>query len=408
MLTDFGQRCPLLYPICAPCLWRGSSTFAMTTLTDEKSILESAQQTIDQAKQAGRPMTDAERRQVREKLDRATALQKSREADADDQELRRKLSHAFGGTQQPGSSESLRFDAKTATAHLTEKMTPQGKAIAPSGAEVAPSGLTLPAPIEMPIPVNGLLAVVPAETVPQPPLVSYLKQNARAFAAAVVASGAQKPTTTMGLTRVEAALSVVATISEPIDRFWLSDSASVQMWVSDELLAAVNQAVEALIVSTINATSGVQVQAFSTDPAETLRKALTKVQQMGGSTAIAALNPADWEAICLLREATTNAFLGTDAVTMTVPGGSASPPFAPSLLASWGMPVALSNAVPAGSAFVFDSDAIRLFTDAVLAVDWSDGNGGFEKNLVTGRAEGRFHVGVLKPILVVKTDVSAA
>ena len=38
---------------------------------------------------------------------------------------------------------------------------------------------------------------------------------------------------------------MVAHLSEPIDRFWLSDSASGQTWVTDELLAAVNQAVEA-------------------------------------------------------------------------------------------------------------------------------------------------------------------
>ena len=38
---------------------------------------------------------------------------------------------------------------------------------------------------------------------------------------------------------------MVANLSEPIDRFWLSDSASGQTWVTDELLAAVNQAVEA-------------------------------------------------------------------------------------------------------------------------------------------------------------------
>jgi hypothetical protein len=49
---------------------------------------------------------------------------------------------------------------------------------------------------------------------------------------------------------------------------------------------------------------------------------------------------------------------------------------------------------------------LRLFTDAVLAVDWSDGNGGFEHNTVVGRGEGRFHVGVLKPVLVVKATLT--
>ena len=84
-----------------------------------------------------------------------------------------------------------RFDAKTATAVLTEKIAPNGKAIAPSaGAEVAPAGLTVPAPIPAPDPEStGCSAVLPAETVAQPPLVSYLrKQTSRTFAAAVVAS----------------------------------------------------------------------------------------------------------------------------------------------------------------------------------------------------------------------------
>ena len=51
----------------------------------------------------------------------------------------------------------------------------------------------------------------------------------------------------MGRVRVDTALSVVATLSESIDRYWLRDSAALQQWVQDELTGEVNTSIEALV-----------------------------------------------------------------------------------------------------------------------------------------------------------------
>jgi hypothetical protein len=87
--------------------------------------------------------------------------------------------------------------------------------------------LTIADPIPLDRPANGLLTVVDATQVSEPPTVSYMRQTSRTNNAAVVASGAEKPISSMGLQRVDTVLSVVATMSEAIDRYWLRDIAAL-------------------------------------------------------------------------------------------------------------------------------------------------------------------------------------
>ncbi len=64
-------------------------------------------------------------------------------------------------------------------------------------------------------------------TVVSAPSHAYLRQITRTNNASVVAPGAVKPTSVLTLERVEGRLRVVASLSEAVDSYWLSDNASL-------------------------------------------------------------------------------------------------------------------------------------------------------------------------------------
>ena len=73
--------------------------------------------------------------------------------------------------------------------------------------------------------------------------------------------GAAKPTSVYSVVRFEQTLAVVAHLSEGIPRYWLLDSVALQMFVENEMTFGLQLAVEAKVLSDVNSTSGIQVQA---------------------------------------------------------------------------------------------------------------------------------------------------
>ena len=253
-----------------------------------------------------------------------------------------------------------------------------------------------------------------AKVVTDPPLYSYLTQTSRVNAAAPVASGAEKPVSQYGLGRVEDRLRVVAHLSERIDRFWVEDLAELRTFVQEEMGYGLDVAVEQQLLNgsglgehmrgVLN-TPGIQVQAFSADPVETLRRAVTKAQVAGADQLVAAMHPGTWESVALVR-ATTNQFLATDSNLSSAGGGAVSPPYGPTALMSWGVPVVLSVAVPVGTAIVFDPSSVVLYTDGAVRLEW-DGSIGFTRNELVARCEGRFGTAVTRPDRIVSVDMTA-
>lgn len=131
-------------------------------------------------------------------------------------------------------------------------------------------------------------------------------------------------------------------------------------------------------------TSGIQTQAWSTDGHETLRKALTKLQQQGA----------------------------TNEVVSSSPPTPTSPPTAaaarPRHTAPQCCPVGASrwSSRRAGDPAERGFDALRLYTDGQIAVEWNT-SARCNANEVTARCEGRFGVAVRKPLLVVSVHMSA-
>lgn len=401
------------------------------TLRQQRThVLDTAQDLLDAAKSAGRPLTDAERAQVHaamKQADELTAKIKQVDADAElHQRVGRALAPDISGAA-PGSA-ARRFSAKSLAKGFADKIaSPQSgdysagrKALAPSGTVIAGPGLVDPAPVPLGRPATSLLSLIPAKQVTSPPTVSFLRQTTRNNAAAVVEKGATKPTSTYGLTRVDGVLRTIATLSDPIDKFDLADNADVQTWLEQELGYGLDLAVEsALLNGTDGAdgpmtgilnTSGVQAQAFDTDVFQTLRVAQTKLDVAGVQQAVVAMHPNDWQALCLTRVTGSNEFISTDALRLSMGSSgdpsTASTPFAPTVLASWGMAVVLSLALTPGQAVVFDPTAVELDVDAGVTVEWNSASG-FASNEVIARCEGRFASVVRQPFGIVVTDVAA-
>ena len=316
--------------------------------------------------------------------------------------IAKNLAAEIGGA--PGSDNGARAEAKgrrltfksMGSKSAIQLLGPDGsKALAPSGAVVVGQEFEAD-PIALGRVATGLLDVLPVKQHDSPEF-SYMLQGTRTNNAAVVAAGAVKPTTVLGLTKVDKTLAVVAHLSEGVPRYWLLDNESLEEFVDNELHFGLGLAVEAKVIADINATSGIQTQAFSTSPLQTIRKGLTKLEVAGLEPGAIVLNPVDFEGIELAL-ASTNAIehmsLPYDAATRRL----------------FGVPIATTVSEAAGASHVLAKDAVVLDTDTQgVGVQWSENSNAddFSKNLIRARWEGRFATSVKSLLGVVVADLTA-
>jgi hypothetical protein len=142
-------------------------------------------------------------------------------------------------------------------------------------------------------------------------------------------------------------------------------------------------------------TSGVQAQAYSVSPIETMRKAITKVRVTGRARPTAVgLNPADDEALDLAKDS-QNRYYGNG-------------PFGAGPSTIWGLPRIVSEAFPAGTAVVADWRFAVLWDREQATVSATDSHADFFiRNLVAVLAELRAAFGVIRPPAFVIADLTA-
>ena len=99
------------------------------------------------------------------------------------------------------------------------------------------------------------------------------------------------------VTKIEDSLEVIAHLSEGIPRHWLIDNASLEASLPNELEFGLRAAIEAKVLTDINATSGIQTQAYATSVLATLRKGITKLETAGYTASAFVLHPTDWEGV---------------------------------------------------------------------------------------------------------------
>ncbi|MDH3045348.1 HK97 family phage prohead protease [Gordonia alkanivorans] len=252
-------------------------------------------------------------------------------------------------------------------------------------------------------PAVSLLDVIPTVR-RNGPQYRYIRQISRALNAAAVAEGAEKPTSTMGTETVDGNVSVVAHLSEPLDKFVLADAPQLQRFVADELLYGLDVAIQAQVLTGtgvganqtgILATSGVQVQTFDTSAIVSIRKAMTKAEALGYTPGVAVLRPEDWEAIELTATSDDAvAFRGVpiDLLERKI----------------WGLRVVLNTALPAKTGLVLDPAAVSIDHLGQVDVEW-DGSGDlFSHNQVQARVETRIGVSVYAPAAIYRVATAAA
>ena len=199
---------------------------------------------------------------------------------------------------------------------------------------------------------------------------------------------------------------VVKTIAEwvPVTKRALADVAQLEGLINDQLSADVAEAEEGQILNGdgegenftgINATSGIQTQAWATDLFTTVRKGVTKLRTVGrvNPTALV-LNPADAEAIDLLKDGENRYYYGGPSVI--------------NQRTLWGVPVVESETQAAGTGLMGDFSKAVLWDREQTTVTMTDSHSDFFiRNLVAVLAEERLAFGVTRPTAFVSLDLTA-
>ena len=102
----------------------------------------------------------------------------------------------------------------------------------------------------------------------------------------------------------------------------------------------------------VNATSGIQTQAYATSVLATLRKGLTKLETAGYAAGAIVLHPTDWEGVEL-------ALSSTNAIEHL------SLPYDPASRRLFGVPVVETMSEAAGVGHVLAVDAVVVNTDTI-------------------------------------------
>ena len=190
---------------------------------------------------------------------------------------------------------------------------------------------------------------------------------------------------------------MVAHLSEAIPRLWIADNAALQQFLESELEYGLSLAVQAMVITDVAGTSGIQTQAYSTSVLQTVRKSLTKLEVNVYTPGSIVLNPLDFDGV-ELAPSTVNAI------------EHMSLPYDPASRRLFGVPIVASVSETAGVAQMLGTDAVVLDTDTIgVGVQWSETSNSddFAKNLIQARCEGRFGTSVLSPLGVVSCDLTA-
>lgn len=252
--------------------------------------------------------------------------------------------------------------------------------------------------------------------------VEFVRETSHTNAAAVVAeaTSAAGPTVVSGVLTnnagggykpegswaFEVVTTNVKTIAEfvPVTKRALADVAQLEGLINDQLADDIAEAEEGQILNGngsgenftgINATSGIQTQAFVTDLFTTVRKGVTKLRTVGrvNPTALV-LNPADAEAIDLTKDGNDRYYYGG--------------PQALGQRTLWGVPVVESESQAEGSALMGDFSKAVLWDREQTTVTMTDSHADFfVRNLVAILAEERLAFGVTRPTAFVTLDLTA-
>lgn len=373
----------------------------MNLLEQRTQLIKSAQDIIDGAKE--RDITLREQESIDSAIAEVKALDvKITEAKKFDTSMKN-----FGALipGRDGSKSYLQPFAKSSQDLVANMLTGSvgAKSLAPSGATVVDLISNSLDPIQEGQRPTSLIELLPMLQHTSPTF-AYLRQKTRTNNAAPVAVGEVKPTSVYGVEKVPGELKVIAHLSEPVNKYWLEDNASLTQFVGSELLYGLQLALENQIINgngtgqnltgILNA-SGIQTVAAGDDPVVTLRTAITRLESVGQVASVFILASEDWEAIETSR-ITTGAFQIN------------SGPVDLAQRKLWGVPVVTVAGLTKGTALALDTSALALDTDTQgVSVQWSEAVADdFSRNQLRARCEGRFDLSIYQPAGIAKVTLT--
>jgi hypothetical protein len=404
------------------------STTLEKEYADSRASLESWKAKVDEARKAGREWSEDDRKGLRDALLAFNGVAEKVKAHAEDGTLWEALGSAldsksplgnggirtyksigdavtrsdFWDTVQLERKTSRRFSTPTFDTGFTAPGHLDAKALTTVGTVLGgyQEGPRVDLALNRPT-VASLLA----QGTMSGSMLTYLRETVATNAAAAVAEGGLKPSSTLTLVRVNQALSKIATIIDVPDEV-LDDLDQARSYIDGRLTLFIQLEEEEQILygdgtganmTGIFNTSGTQTEtaAASTDNFDALYRAITKVRTIAFLEPDGvAINPMDYQFLRLQRDANEQFYGGgpfTGAYGNT-PGVVTDPGL-------WGLRTVITPAVTAGVALLgaFQAGAM-LFRKGGISVDITNSDEGkFKNNISTIRAEERAALAVFRP-----------
>jgi HK97 family phage major capsid protein len=237
-------------------------------------------------------------------------------------------------------------------------------------------------------------------------IIYYSRELLWTNAAAATAEGAAKPESTLTFEEVNVAVKTIPTFLR-VSKQALADSTFLASYIERRLRHGVNVATENYVIN--DTSDGWLAAGNSTATSPLLTVDVFGLANKMKMEVIAAdyepsyfyMNPVDWGAAETERRAAgDNAFVAASGAVSYVNNG-----LTPML---WGLPVVLSNNVPAGTMICKSSEADMYVNRESTVVEMFEQDGdNVTKNLVTVRAETRGAELVFRPAAIRTGDISA-
>jgi len=243
--------------------------------------------------------------------------------------------------------------------------------------------------------------------------IRYVIEGTATSGAAGVAEGAPKPESALGLTTADEPIKKIATIL-PVSEEMLEDAPAIQSYINGRLSLFVRIEEERQLlrgtsggneVQGLLTSRGIPVYNGGTAAGNRAEQLFKGMNSMRGSALLepewTIMNPADWEAIRLLKD--NNGQLYGGGPFFGPYGGPQGPATSSSQVSGatdslWSKPVYVTGVLGAGTALVGTRAAAQVWRRGGLSVDASNShNDYFQRNLVALRAEERLGLTVYRP-----------
>jgi HK97 family phage major capsid protein len=403
----------------------------MKTLEELKAelhiFLTAAKKIIEPVESGNRDFTPQERSEISTYLAKAKLVkdqiksmdpegEKARQA-KNDAEMRKYIEDLGEGINPGGNGKA----GPWSTAFLKDRQKFGAKELlTPSGSVGVPAlSATIPAAGEVLETILQVLRPTPTTN----SSVEYLREVTRTHAAAPVAAGAVKPTSVYELIEVDSPCELIAHLSEPVKRSWLSDAANLKRYLDTVLRQGEQLALEDQVINGSGTTPELQGMLTvnghillpwdnTSDAITMARRGITylELQSLPVIDLVFSVNPLTWEGIELLQTTDLSAYKM---------GGTSDgrAPIDRQRRMLWGVPVVPSVATPEDTLLLFHKSAVELFEREAITIDWSentisiiDGSpvSDFTRNLIRFRCEGRYCLAIYRPEGIVEIVTAEA